>query len=182
MVDAIRLARERVGLPIVVPALISWAVLFGYQWAFFLTYHGSQPTVFSYVSGIVGDGLLVPAVNLGAYIVMRQLWPNVRWQRLPLYVTLALATTLAAFLAQAGLGVINWSMPSPYHWSAVGRFHFIVMWSEITYLYVAMSVSINNWGLLRSDSLAWRSFWAGWLALGLFAASLVTDVVRFSAL
>jgi hypothetical protein len=57
----------------------------------------------------------------------------------------------------------------------------MVMWSEVAYLYLAMSVAINNWGLLRSDGLAWRSFWVGWLALGLFAVSLVTDVVRFSA-
>jgi hypothetical protein len=182
MVDALRLARERIGLPIVVPAVISWALLFGYQWAFYLTYHGSQPTVFSYMSGIIGDGVLIPTVNLGAFILLRQLWPNTRWQRLPLYVGLALLTTFACFLAQAGLGVVNWSMPSPYHWSPVGRFHFMVMWSEITYLYVAMSVAINNWSLLRSDGLAWRSFWVGWLALGLFGVSLVTDVVRFAAL
>jgi len=180
MVDALRLARERIGLPIVVPAIVSWALLFGYQWAFYLTYHGSEPTVFSYASGIVGDGLLIPAVNLGAYIVLRQLFGNVSWQRVPLYIALALATTFAAFLAQAGLGVINWSMPTPYHWSPVGEFHFIVMWAEISYLYVAMAVAINNWGLLRSDALAWRSFWAGWLALGLFAGSLVADVIRFS--
>lgn len=48
MVAAIRLARERIGLPIIVPALISWTFLFGYQWAFSLTYHGTQATVFSY--------------------------------------------------------------------------------------------------------------------------------------
>jgi hypothetical protein len=180
MVDAIRLARDRIGLPIVVPAVVSWALLFGYQWAFYLTYHGSQPTVFNYASGIIGDGLLIPAVNLGAYLVLRQMFWDIRWQRVPLYIALALATTFAAFLAQAGLGVINWSMPSPYHWSPVGRFHFMVMWIEISYLYVAMAVSINNWRLLRTDSLAWRSFWAGWAALGLFALSLIADVVRFS--
>ena len=86
MVAAIRLARERIGLPIIVPALISWTFLFGYQWAFSLSYHGSQATVFSYYSGIIGDGILIPAANLGAYMVLRQLWPNVSWQRPPLYV------------------------------------------------------------------------------------------------
>ena len=40
MVAAIRLARERIGLPIIVPAVISWTFLFGYQWAFSLSYHG----------------------------------------------------------------------------------------------------------------------------------------------
>ncbi len=180
MAAAIRLARERIGLPIIVPAVISWLFLFGYQWAFSMSYHGSQLTVFAYYSGIIGDGVLIPAANLGAYVLLRQLWPNLRWQRLPLYVALGLMTAFAAFLAQAGLGVVNWSMPSPFHWSAVGRFHFVVMWAEISYLYVAMSASINNWRLLRSDGLAWRSYLVGWLALGLFAVSLVVDVVRLS--
>ena len=62
----IRLARERIGLPIIFPAVISWLFLFGYQWAFSLTYHGSQLTVFAYYSGILGDGILIPAANLGA--------------------------------------------------------------------------------------------------------------------
>ena len=182
MAAAFRNARERIGLPIVLPALVSWALLFGYQWVFFLSYHGSQPTVFSYYSGIVGDGVLIPAANLGAFMVMRHLWPNIRWQRLPLYVGLGLATAFAAFLAQAGIGVINWSMPSPYHWSSVGQFHFMVMWAEVSYLYVAMAVAVNNWALLRSDWVAWRSFWVGWMALGLFALTLIADVVRFSGM
>src|SRR5258708_39906479 len=113
MLAAIRLAGDRIGLPIIVPAVLSWPFLFGYQWPFVLTYHGTQPTVFSYYSGIIGDGVLIPAANLGAYVVVRRLWPNVRWQRLPLYVALGLITAFAAFLAQAGLGVVNWSMPSP---------------------------------------------------------------------
>jgi hypothetical protein len=50
MVAAIRLARERLGLPIIVPAVVSWIFLFGYQWAFSLTYHGTQPTVFAFYS------------------------------------------------------------------------------------------------------------------------------------
>jgi hypothetical protein len=181
VVAALRLARARVGLPIFIPAIVSWALLFGYQWAFVLTYHGSQRTVFAYLSGIVGDGVLIPAANLGAYVVLRQMWPLVRWQRLPLYVALGLVTAAACFLAQAGLGVVNWSMPTPFHWSPIGRFHFMVMWGEISYLYVAMAVAVNNWGLLRSDGIAWRSFWVGWVALGLFALSLVADVMRFSA-
>jgi hypothetical protein len=180
MAAAFRLARERIRLPIIFPAAISWVFLFGYQWAFSLGYRGSLPTVFSYYSGFVGDAILIPALNLGAFVVVRQLWPNVRWRRLPLYVALGFITAFACFLAQAGLGVVNWSMPSPFHWSAVGRFHFVVMWAELSYLYVAMAAAINNWSELRRDPTGWRAFWTGWLAIALFALSLLIDVVRFS--
>ena len=182
MAAALRLARERIGLPILVPATVSWALLFGYQWAFFLHYHGGQRTVFSYLSGVVGDGLLLPFANIGAFLVLRQMWPYIAWRRVPLYIALGFITAFACFLGQAGLGIVNWSMPEPYVWSAVGQFHFIVMWCELTYLYVAMAVAVNNWTALRADALAWRSYLAGWVALGLFGVTLVGDVVRFSGM
>ncbi len=177
MAAVFRLARDRVWLPLV-PAAVSWALLFGYQWAFFLSYRGHQPTVFSYYSGVLGDGILLPAVNVAAYLVLRHLWSSVRWRRLPLYAALGLLTTLAAFLVQARLDLVNWSMPMPFHWSPVGQFHFIVMWAEISYLYVALTTSTNNWKLLRSDSNAWRSFCGAWLGLALFAATLAADFMR----
>jgi hypothetical protein len=179
---ALRLARERLGISIVLPAVLSWILLFGYQWAFFLRYHGLERTVFSYLSGVIGDGVLIPIANVGAFLVLRELWPFVRLRRLPLYIALGFITAFACFLAQAGLEIVNWSMPAPFVWSEVGQFHFFVMWSEITFLYVAMAVSINNWSALRADLLAWRSYLIGWAALVLFGLTLVGDVIRFSGM
>lgn len=180
MAAAIRLARDRIGLSILLPAALSWGLLFGYQWAFYLRYHGPEPTVFSYLSGVIGDGVLIPVANIGAFLVLRQMWPLVRVRRLPLYIALGFITAVGCFLAQGGLEIVNWSMPSPFEWSPVGRFHFFVMWSEMSYLYVAMAVAINNWTALRADRLAWRTYWMGWLALALFGLTLVGDVIRFS--
>jgi hypothetical protein len=182
MSAALRVARERIGAGILLPALVSWVLLFGYQWAFFVYYHGGQRTVFSYLSGVIGDGLLIPVANLGAFLVLRQMWPYIAWRRVPLYIALGFIAAFGAFLAQAGLSIVNWSMPAPFVWSAVGQFHFFVMWSELAYLFVAMAVSVNNWSLLRADGLAWRSYWACWLALGLFALTLMGDVIRFSSM
>jgi hypothetical protein len=180
MVDAIRLARRQMGLWMVAPAALSWVGLFGYQWAFSLSYHGSMPTVFNYLSGVLGDGILIPAANVFAYSLLRQLRPVIRWQRMPLYVALGFITAYAAFMAQAGIGATNWSMPYPYHWSAVGQVHFFVLWAEVSYLYVAFAVAMSNWSILRSDWVAWRSFWAGWLAMALFALTLAIDIARFT--
>lgn len=181
MDTALRLARERLGVSVLVPAVLSWMLLFGYQWAFFLHYHGLERTVFSYLSGVLGDGVLIPIANVGAFIVLREMWPYVRRRRVPLYIALGFITAFACFLAQAGLQIINWSMPKPFVWSAVGQFHFFVMWFEISFLYVAMAVSVNNWRALRADVLAWRSYLIGWVALALFGLTLIGDVIRFSA-
>ena len=99
MVDAIRLARRQLGLWMVTPAVLSWAGLFGYQWAFSLSYNGAMPTVFNYFSGVLGDGILIPAANVFAYSLLRQMRPVIRWQRLPLYAALGFITAYAAFIA-----------------------------------------------------------------------------------
>jgi hypothetical protein len=177
MVAVVRRAREHAWLPIL-PALVSWALLFGYQWAFFLSYKGHQHTVFAYYSGVVGDGLLIPAVNVAGFLVLRQLAPGIPWKRLPLYVLLGLATTTTAFLVQAQLDLVNWSMPSPFHWSDVGQFHFLVMWSELTYLYLVMATAVNNWSRLRPDLAAWRGFWSGLLGVALFAGTIAADYIH----
>src|ERR1700680_347814 len=177
MVAVVRLARDRVWLPIL-PAAVSWVLLFGYQWAFYLTYRGHLRTVFAYYSGVLGDGLLIPVVNVAGFVVLRQLAPAIPWRRLPLYVLLGLLTAVAAFLMQGKLDWVNWSMPSPFRWSGVGQFHFLVMWAEISYLYVVLDTSINHWSALRRDTSAWRGFWAGWLGLALFAVTLAVDYIH----
>jgi len=160
------------------PAAVSWTMLFGYQWAFYFTYRGHQPTVFSYYSGVIGDGLLIPAVNVAGFVMLRQLSPGIPWRRLPIYILLGIATATAAFLMQARLGLVNWSMPTPFRWSDIGQFHFFVMSAEISFLYVVLATAINNWGALRADSYARRGFALGWLGLALFGASLAADYIH----
>jgi hypothetical protein len=177
MVAAVRRARDQAWVPIV-PALVSWVLLFGYQWAFALSYKGHQHTVFAYHSGVLGDGVLIPAVNVAGFVVLRCLASDVQWGRLPLYALLGLVTTATAFLAQASLDLVNWSMPMPYHWSDVGQFHFFVMWAEIAYLYLVLASAVNNWSRLKVDLSAWGSFWAGLVGLVLFAGTLAADYIR----
>jgi hypothetical protein len=177
MVAAVRRVRDNAWVP-VAPALISWLLLFGYQWAFSLSYKGHQHTVFAYHSGVLGDGVLIPAVNVAGFIVLRYLAAAIQWRRLPLYAFLGLVTAATAFLAQAGLDLVNWSMPLPYHWSDVGQFHFLVMWAEVAYLYLVLATAVNNWSTLRRDPGAWSGFWLGLVGLALFAWTLAADYIR----
>jgi hypothetical protein len=127
---------------------------------------------------VLGDGILIPAVNLSAFVLLRQLGTGIPWSRLPIYVLLGFATATAAFLMQARLDLVNWSMPMAFHWSDIGQFHFFVMAAEVAYLYLVLATAINNWSHLRQDSVAMRAFAAGWVGLALFAASLAADYAR----
>jgi hypothetical protein len=173
----IRLARDRAFLP-AVPAALSWLLLFGYQWAFYFAYRGHLHTVFAYYSGVLGDGIIIPAVNVSAFVLLRQLSPRIPWPRLPIYLLLGFATATGAFLIQARLDLVNWSMPLAFHWSDIGQFHFFVMAAEVTYLYLVLATAINNWSQMRQDPVALKAFAVGWAGLALFAASLAADFVR----
>ena len=177
MAAVIRLARERAWMP-VLPAAVSWAMLFGYQWAFYFAYRGHEATVFSYYSGVVGDGLLIPAVNVAGFVVMRHLAFGIPWKRLPIYALLGLATATAAFLMQAHLDLINWSMPIAFRWSDVGQLHFFVMSAEMAYLYLVLATAISSWGALMADPTARRCFLVAWIGVALFVASLMADYVH----
>jgi hypothetical protein len=174
---AFRLARDRALAP-AVPAAVSWFFLFGYQWAFYLTYRGHLHTVFAYYSGVLGDGILIPAVNVSGFVLLRQLAPGIPWKRLPIYLLLGFATAAAAFLVQARLDLVNWSMPLAFHWSDIGQFHFFVMAGEVAYLYLVLGSAVNNWSRLRQDPVALKAFAVGWVGLALFAASLAADYIR----
>jgi hypothetical protein len=45
----------------------------------------------------LGDGILIPAFNVSAFVVLRQMAPGIPWKRLPVYVLLGFATATAAF-------------------------------------------------------------------------------------
>jgi hypothetical protein len=177
MVAAVRRARDQAWVAIA-PALVSWVLLFGYQWAFALSYKGHQHTVFAYHSGVLGDGVLIPAVNVAGFVVLRYLAVTIQWRRLPLYAFLGLLTATTAFLVQGNLDLVNWSMPLAYHWSDVGQFHFFVMWAELAYLYLVLAAAVNNWSALRRDLGAWSSFRLGLVGLALFAWTLAADYLR----
>jgi hypothetical protein len=63
--------------------------------------------------------------------MLRQLVSGIQWKRLPVYMILGFATATAAFLVQARLDLVNWSMPVAFHWSDVAQFHFFVMSAEV---------------------------------------------------
>jgi hypothetical protein len=177
MEAVLRLARERAWAS-VLPATISWSMLFGYQWAFYYAYSGHQRTVFSYYSGVLGDGLIIPAINVAGFVLMRQLPAGIPWRRLPIYALLGVATAIAVYLTQARLDLVNWSMPSPFQWSDVGQFHFVVLAAEMAYLYVVLATALNSWKDLAVDPVARRSFAAGWVGVALFATSLAADYIH----
>lgn len=86
----------------------------------------------SYTSAVVGDGVLIPLVNV---FMTSQL---AVWRRRPRAAEVAAAIgaagliTAVAHLYQAVNGLVNWAMPAPFRWTIVGYYHAAFMWAEIS--------------------------------------------------
>jgi len=86
----------------------------------------------SYTSAIVGDGVLIPLVNV---FMTSQL---AVWRRRPRLSEVGLSVlagglvTGGVHLYQAVNGLRNWAMPVPFEWTPIGYYHAAFMWTEIS--------------------------------------------------
>jgi len=91
-------------------------------------------TTLTYPSAIVGDGLVLPLVNMAAtswLLRERAGWtPRLGCGAL----LLGLGVTLAFHIEQGMNGIVNWSMPTPWHWNGLGVYHAAYMLTVATLL------------------------------------------------
>jgi hypothetical protein len=88
----------------------------------------------SYTSAVVGDGILIPLVNV---FITGQL---ALWRRRPAISELALSVLGAGLVTgsvhvyQAVNDLRNWAMPAPWEWTPIGYYHAAFMWTEISFV------------------------------------------------
>jgi hypothetical protein len=88
----------------------------------------------SYTSAVIGDGILIPLVNV---FMTSQL---ALWRRRPNFREVGGAVfggalvTLLVHLYQATQDLRNWTMTKPWDWTALGYYHALFMWAEISFV------------------------------------------------
>ena len=82
-------------------------------------------TVTDYSSGMVGDAVLVPILNVAVLAFLRQTPPPDGTPLVPVALGVGVLTTLALHTLQARLGWVNWSMPLPNRWTFPGQWHMV---------------------------------------------------------
>lgn len=88
----------------------------------------------NYTSSIFGDGILLPIVNM---LVAAFLLKNASYVSKKLVqVALLSGIIITAYfhLTQAMQGLVNWAMPTPWHWNILGLWHAIYMLSVTSFL------------------------------------------------
>lgn len=165
--------------------VVTWLFSFGYQLAFYAYYQffGSSlltthRNVFSYYSGMIGDGVILPILNVVLFLLLKEIGAKVTTRKFIFFLSLGLIVTIFIHLGQATLALTNWAMPAPFHWSGIGRFHFFFMWWEFAFLFFSLGEIIKNITSIAGDRKSATLFGLSWLGTGMFLVSFVIDYLK----
>lgn len=91
-------------------------------------------TSLTFKSAIYGDGIVLPVINAIATLFLLR---NIRYiTRKTLALALLWGVLITAYfhIRQALGGLVNWAMPSPWHWNLLGLYHGVYMYSVASFL------------------------------------------------
>lgn len=94
-----------------------------------------QKTLLDYQTGIIGDVLILPIVNMLIIFVFISLPKDVK--KLPLLGVFGFGALADFFMhyMQGRLRLVNWSMPKPFEWNFVSHWHMISLFFQLSYLF-----------------------------------------------
>lgn len=109
-------------------------------------------------SSIFGDGILLPIINMIAIssILHANQQNPIQQPEFAVAIVLAVGITIYFHVVQALRGLVNWSMPKPWHWNLLGLWHAAYMLSVSTLLclfYVVLIVAIAKHEAMIVDGI-----------------------------
>ncbi|GEM_PF-673741 len=81
----------------------------------------------SYKSAVFGDGILLPIVNMVIMVFLLRHWKFVKKGTIQAALFFGICITTYFHVTQAMEGIINWTMPEPWQWNALGVWHGVYM-------------------------------------------------------
>ncbi len=126
----------------------------------------------SFKSAIYGDGIILPVVNMicASFLLNQRKYITnkiINW-------SLVLGGLITAYfhVSQAMRGLVNWTMPTPWHWNFLGVWHAVYMFSVCTLLSLFLIVTIKT--IRREKSVPWE-FWMVLFGVVIFLVLLRLD-------
>ena len=98
----------------------------------------------NFISSIFGDGIVLPLVNMLVVWFLLENEKYVNRLRIILGAGIGLLITIYFHVSQGLQGLVNWSMPTPWHWNFLGLWHGIYMLAvtSLLSLYFVVSISV----------------------------------------
>lgn len=156
---------------------------FGVQSFFYLWYKKYHPEfikkqkyVFQYISGVVGDGLLVPLVNIFAVSTFDHI------KTFSITGLIIFLTFLGGFLvtyffhySQQRFNLTNWTMPKKGVWNLLGLYHAAFMFFESSFLIFTLLIFFQNVRVFGVNAIPNKSMLYAVFVLVIFLLSMIID-------
>lgn len=104
-----------------------------------------QKTLLEYLTGIIGDGLIAPIINVVVFVFFTTIHLKPQKRTVIKMFALALITDILVHFFQGALSLTNWSMPKPFVWNFAGYWHMVSLPTQMTYLYYFFYTVVKNW-------------------------------------
>jgi len=88
----------------------------------------------SYQSSIFGDGIVLPIINMFAVYFILENKEFLRRKVIRNAILLGVLITIYFHVNQAARGIVNWAMPTPWHWNYLGVFHAVYMFLAASFI------------------------------------------------
>ena len=126
-------------------------------------------------SAIIGDGILIPAMNWLMMKAFRMWRPRLTARTALVPVAGGSLISLMFHIAQGRGGLVNWTMPRPWQWNLLGYYHFVYMAAQFSYMLLYFTQLAGRWAKGRLTSEQKRDLALIAAGLGLFGVLLYTD-------
>lgn len=113
--------------------------LLGINYPLVLHFRGSL----TFISSILGDGIILPSINMLAVSFIINNKELVSKLNIVLGLISGLLITIYFHLVQGMEGLVNWSMPTPWHWNFLGFWHMTYMFLVASLLSLYFIVSLS---------------------------------------
>jgi hypothetical protein len=129
----------------------------------------------SYLSGMIGDTLCVPLINLFLFKSVYGLPVPLNLQIITLSFILGVFAMAVSHVSQALAGPINWSMPTPWRWSFPGKYHMLSSTIQYAFMSLILISIFFERGSVFSDSTRLQYFSAALFFAVLFLIIFALD-------
>lgn len=163
-------------------ALITCFFSFIVQFLVYLRYRSTnnplvrdQKSVVEYLSGVIGDGLLMPLTNVFAVLTLLAVGFN---PSLKLFLASALVGMFVTWVFHYGqqkFKLTNWTMPKVGQWNYLGLYHALFMFAEISFLSLVLIETVYSVWKTESINHFIMPFIGSWAMLALFAGTFFYD-------
>lgn len=152
---------------------------FGVQSLFYLYFRCTNNKVlkfkhvFNYYSGIIGDGILIPLLNVFAVKILLDLNGGFSNELIFLSLIAGIFITFIFHFGQSYFNQINWTMPQKNQWNILGLYHCIFMFFESSFLVFTLLIFCKY--APGFERIIYSSFGLGGLVLFLFFLTFMID-------